>query len=65
MEKQKQDFARAVMITRDHWDVPVRVRLRSYVQFSDRLDDQLRSLVARWQHTAAPAQSGTRRRKML
>ncbi len=48
MKIAKLDIARAVLIARSHWDVPVLVRLRPYVQFSRRLDGQLQQLVARW-----------------
>ena len=54
MNSQKQDVARALMIARDYWDVPLKVRLRPYVKFIRRLDDDLEELVARWAHTAAP-----------
>ena len=53
MRSEKQDFARAVLIDREHWDVPVRVRLRPYVQFSRRLNDELEKLVTRWARTTA------------
>jgi hypothetical protein len=54
MKSKDQDYARALLIARDYWDVPVRVRLRPYVEFIRRLDDELEKLVARWAHTAAP-----------
>jgi hypothetical protein len=43
-----------VLIGRNHWDVPVRVELRAYLRFGRRLDGQLRRLVIRWAHAAAP-----------
>ena len=43
-----------VLIGRNHWDVPVRVELRAYLRFGRRMDHQLRRLVLRWAHTAAP-----------
>ena len=49
-----QFVAEAVAITRDHWDVPVRVGLRPYVRFSLNMSRELEKLVARWAHTAAP-----------
>ena len=61
MKSEKQDFARALLIARDYWDVPVRVRLGPYVRFIRRLDDELEKLVARWAHTAAPNAPGRRR----
>jgi hypothetical protein len=42
-------------LTRDHWDVPIRVGLASYVEFSKSIDQQLEGLVLGWQHKAAPA----------
>jgi hypothetical protein len=43
-----------VLIGRSHWDVPVHVELRAYLRFGRRMDGQLRRLVLRWAHTAAP-----------
>ena len=62
MKSEKLGFARAVMIARDHWDVPVRVRLREYLQFCRRLDGQLKDLVARWDHLGTADGSSSRRR---
>lgn len=64
MKTQKRDFARAVLIARDHWDVPVRVRLRPYLCFIRRLDGELEQLVAKWAHTAAPNALGRRPRRI-
>lgn len=61
MKGHKLDLARNVPITRRHWDVPIRVRVLPYVRFISRLDEQLRDLVARWAHTAAPNSPGVRR----
>ena len=47
-----------VLIGREHWDVPVRVELRSYLRFSRRLESQLRRLVVRWAHAASPNARG-------
>jgi hypothetical protein len=58
MRNQREDLARALLIARDHWDVPVRVRLQPYVHFIGRLDEDLEKLVARWAHTAAPGAGG-------
>jgi hypothetical protein len=52
-------------LTRAHWDVPIRVRLLPYVEFSRWLDEQLEKLVAQWQHTAAPCQTRKHRRPQL
>ncbi|MFZ1932337.1 MAG: hypothetical protein WCB27_19820 [Thermoguttaceae bacterium] len=48
-----------VLIGRNHWDVPVRVELRAYLRFGRRMDHQLRRLVLRWAHTAAPHSRAT------
>jgi hypothetical protein len=63
MKAKGQDLARALLIARDCWDVPVRVRLQPYVQFIRRLDGELEKLVARWADTAAPNAPGWRRRR--
>jgi hypothetical protein len=54
MSNDKLLVDEGVLIGRSHWDVPVRVELRAYLRFSRRLDSQLRRLVVRWAHTAAP-----------
>ena len=43
-----------VLLGREHWDVPVRVELRSFLRFSRRIDSELRRLVVRWAHAASP-----------
>jgi len=60
-KSKAQDLARALLIARDCWDVPVRVRLRPYVEFIRRLDGELEKLVARWGHRAAHNAPGGRR----
>jgi hypothetical protein len=45
----------------NHWDVPIRVRLVPYVEFSHWLDAQLQQLVGRWLDRAAPAARRGRR----
>jgi hypothetical protein len=62
MRREEHDLARALLIARDYWDVPVRVRLRPYVHFIRQLDEDLEKLVAQWAHTAAPNALGWRRR---
>jgi hypothetical protein len=58
MSNNKLITGEGVFIGRDHWDVPVRVELRTYLRFSRRLDGQLRRLVARWAHAASPYARG-------
>ncbi|MBN1394883.1 MAG: hypothetical protein JW959_07660 [Pirellulales bacterium] len=49
-----------VLIGREHWDVPVRVEARSYMDFDRRMDCQLRWLLIRWSHAASPAATNVR-----
>jgi hypothetical protein len=37
------------------WEVPIRVHLEPFVDFSEWLDKQLEQLVVRWQDKAAPS----------
>jgi hypothetical protein len=48
----QSEFAGA--LGRGHWDVPIRVRLAPYVDFSRWLDGELEKLVTRWADRAAP-----------
>jgi hypothetical protein len=54
MNAQPQSQTPDEALTREHWDVPIRVRLVPYVAFSHWLDDELERLVQRWQGKAAP-----------
>ena len=63
MKSKKLDYARDVMIARHHWDVPVRVGLRPYVQFTRWMEGELEKLVAQWAHAAAPNTMGRRQRR--
>jgi hypothetical protein len=54
MSHSKSIGGEDVLIGRNHWDVPVRVELRAYLRFGRRMDGQLRRLVIRWAHAAAP-----------
>jgi len=47
LDQNKLSF---VSIGRDHWDVPVRVELRAYLDFTRRINVQLRRLVERWEN---------------
>jgi hypothetical protein len=40
---------RLVSISPEHWDVPMRVELRPYLEFNRRIASQLRELVERWE----------------
>jgi hypothetical protein len=50
--QQESPFSEA--LTRNHWDVPIRVRLMPYVEFTCWLDEELEKLVERWAEKAAP-----------
>ena len=54
MNTQPQSETPAGTLTREHWDVPIRVGLVPYVAFSHWLDEELDKLVLRWQDKAAP-----------
>jgi hypothetical protein len=58
MDNQKTNVVEGVVIGREHWDVPVRVDLRSYLRFSRQMDCQVRRLVVRWAHAASPWSRG-------
>jgi len=55
MSNKPTTAAEGVLIGREHWDVPVRVELRPYLDFVRRMDCQLRWLAIRWSHAASPA----------
>jgi hypothetical protein len=52
--KTSQQSNDARTLTRRHWDVPIRVRLVPYVEFSHWLDEELERLVDLWWDHAAP-----------
>ena len=54
MNHSKSAAKEGLLIGRNDWDVPVRVELRAYLRFGRRMDGQLRRLVIRWAHAAAP-----------
>ena len=58
MSNEKLFADDGVLIGRNHWDVPVRVELRTYLRFSRRMDAQLRRLVVRWAHFCVPQGTG-------
>jgi hypothetical protein len=61
MHAQPQSEAPTGALTRELWDVPIRVRLVPYVAFSRWLDEELDKLVLRWQDKAAPCALRKRR----
>jgi hypothetical protein len=54
MNTQPQSETPAEALTRDLWNVPIRVRLVPYLAFSHWLEEELDKLVVRWQDKAAP-----------
>jgi len=60
MSSDKPTVDESLLIGRNFWDVPVRVEVSAYLRFGLRMDRQLRRLVARWQHAAAPGARGIR-----
>jgi hypothetical protein len=52
LDQNPQSF---LSIGRYHWDVPMRVELRAYLEFTRRINVQLRHLVERWENRSAPA----------
>jgi hypothetical protein len=61
MNTQPQSESPTGTLTRELWDVPIRVRLEPFVSFSTWLEEQLDKLVLRWQDKAAPCSRLTRR----
>ncbi len=54
MNSPQQESLFSEALTREHWDVPIRVRLMPYVEFTCWLDEELEKLVERWEGKAAP-----------
>ena len=54
MNTEPQSETLAGTLTREHWDVPIRVGLAPYVAFNRWLDGELEKLITRWQGKAAP-----------
>ena len=61
MKSHSQSVIPSGAFIRDHWNVPIRVRLEPYVDFCRRLDEQLEKLVKQWSDQAAPAANRFRR----
>jgi hypothetical protein len=49
MKSTKDKLIGRINIDPEHWDVPMRVPLRPYLEFNRRIACQLRELVERWQ----------------
>ena len=52
--KSAQSTSYSRSLTREHWDVPIRVRLLPYIEFTRWIEEELEKLVARWSDKAAP-----------
>jgi hypothetical protein len=61
MNTEPQSEPTVGTLTREHWDVPIRVRLAPFMAFSEWLDGELEKLVLRWQDRAAPCALRRRR----
>ncbi len=61
MNALPQSQTSAGPLTQECWDVPIRVRLVPYVDFSEWLEKQLEHLVLRWQDKAAPCATWSQR----
>jgi hypothetical protein len=61
MNSPQQKLAFSGALTREHWDVPIRVRLVPYVEFSRWLDGELDKLVGQWAAYASPRARNQRR----
>jgi hypothetical protein len=48
-------------VGRYYWDEPLKIHLKRFKRFDRQMDRQLRKLMARWQHTAAPNTQRLRR----
>jgi hypothetical protein len=48
-------------VGRNYWDEPLRLHLKRFKRFDRQMDRQLRKLIQRWQHTAAPNAQAVRR----
>ncbi len=55
MSNKPATAAKAVLIGREHWDVPVRVGLLPYLAYARSMERQLHGLVVKWSHAAPPA----------
>ena len=55
MNHLDQNSLNLVNIGRDHWDVPVRVELKAYLDFTRRMNVQLRHLIERWENKSKVA----------
>ncbi|MGO8690751.1 MAG: hypothetical protein ACLQLG_14100 [Thermoguttaceae bacterium] len=62
MKSPQQESPFSEALTRDHWDVPIRVRLLPYVEFTAWLDEELEKLVERWARKMPPRAGLPRRR---
>ena len=54
MNNLDENLLSFMSIGRDHWDVPVRVELRAYLEFTRRINVQLRRLTERWENKSRP-----------
>lgn len=60
--KSAQSACSSRSLTREHWDVPIRVRLLPYIEFTHWIEEELEKLVDRWSDKAAPCAERSGRR---
>jgi hypothetical protein len=63
MNNLDQNLLNFISIGRDHWDVPVRVELRAYLDFTRRITVQLRHLTERCERDFGPVPKRYKRQR--
>ena len=63
MNNLDQNLLSFISIGRDHWDVPVRVELRAYLDFTRRINVQLRRLTERCERDFGPVPKRYKRQR--
>jgi len=61
MDSHRLERSYYMPIGRNFWDEPLRIHLKRFKRFDRKMDQQVRKLVTRWQHTAAPNAQRIRR----
>jgi hypothetical protein len=54
MESNHAQRTHYMPVGRNFWDEPLRIHLKRFKRFDRQMDRELRRLVDRWAHTAAP-----------
>lgn len=61
MESDRTERTHYMPVGRNFWDEPLKLHLKRFKRFDRLMDRELRRLVARWAHTAAPCALRVRR----